>query len=321
MEEPKPMLQWIITDRCNYACPYCSFPKLLVKYGHCSDKIISRVFDVIDSLEGEWLVGLIGGEPLIHPRIYDMCEKIRQCRHKITMVTNLSVSKERIKGFIDACGDSLRNIMISLHESQIKDVDAYIENIAFFRDNKKPKTFFGVTSVVTEDNFNRLKEIDKRLKKAGLKLSFQVLKQGGRYVQYPQEIEDYISGRALSNLEKIRKSNFRGCLCYSGKYYFIISIKGHVCRCNNMQPYYYLGDVSKGTFKPLDKAIPCLSKRCTCTTASNLNMIRYDESVGKLKTFLYWYPRGLVQNVPLRIHHTKKFFQKRAMKIKNYLQK
>jgi MoaA/NifB/PqqE/SkfB family radical SAM enzyme len=319
--DPKPMFNWIITDRCNYACPYCSFPNLLVSYGHCSDTLISRVFEMVDTLEGQWLIGLIGGEALIHPKIREICSGIRQRGHTITMTTNLGVSRERIQGFIDACGEGLENIMVSLHESQIRDLDSYIGNILYFRDHKYPKTFFHVTSVMTEENFERLREIDQRLEQEGIRLCFQGLTCDGRYVPYPPRIEEYLSGRMTRNAETIRRANFRGRICYSGKYYFVVSNEGHVYRCNNMQPHYYMGDVLKGTFKPLARPIPCLSPRCTCTTAANRNMIRYDEKIGSAKTFLYWYPCGVIQNIPMRIHHTKKFFLKMARRIKRRFSK
>ena len=312
--QPKPMLEWIITDLCNFQCPYCSFPKAVIRYGHCPDARIEKVFQIIEKLEGGWLIKLIGGEPMFHPRFLDLCTKIRQSGHILSVNTNFSVSEDKIKEFLEASGESLTHIMISLHESQVRDLDGYISNIVFFRDHKRPQTSFSVASVVTEENFERLKEIDERLNRYGLSLRFQVLKRGGHLASYAKPIEEYIADRTLKNLDKIRTKSFRGCMCYAGKYYFRVAIDGRVYRCNNFQPHYYLGSIDKGTFKPLKDAIPCLSKICTCTTYVNRNMICPEQKSGRLN-YLYWDLRGRVQNLPLQAHYVKKYFLKKAKKL------
>ena len=313
-QQPKPLLEWVITDLCNFQCPYCSIQKALIRYGHCSDERIEKVFQIIETLESEWLIKLVGGEPMYHPRFFDLCEKIRQSGHIFAVITNFSVSEDKIRKLIEASGDSLMHIMLSLHESQIKDIDRHIDNIAFFNNKKSPRTNFSIASVVTEENFERLREIEAKLKRHGLSLKFQVLKRHGCYATYPKPIEEYIADRTLKNLDNIREKSFRGCMCYAGKYYFRVAVDGRAYRCSNFQPHYYLGNVDKGTFKPLKDAIPCLSKVCTCTTYANHNLIRPEEKAGRLN-YMYWFLRGHLKNLPLQAHYVKKYFLKKAKKL------
>jgi MoaA/NifB/PqqE/SkfB family radical SAM enzyme len=314
-QKPMPWIGWNITDLCNYRCPYCYYTTQVIRHGHCPDERIQKVFEIIETLEDRWRIELIGGEPMFHPRFIDMCRKIRQSGHYIKVDTNFSAPEEKVKEFIEASGDSLVQLTISLHESQIKDIDQFISNVVYFKDHKSPETSFHVASVVTEENFERLRGIDEKLKQYGVMLRFQILKERGCFATYPKPIEEYISGRSPKNLEVIRKRGFQGCKCYAGKYSFKIGIDGRVYRCHNFQPYYYLGNIDKGTFEPLKEAIPCFSKVCTCTIYKNLNLICEGEKAGRL-SYLYWYLRGCLKNLPLKAYRKKRYFLIKAKQLK-----
>jgi MoaA/NifB/PqqE/SkfB family radical SAM enzyme len=319
-QKPKPMLGWGITDLCNFRCPYCQYTNQVIRYGHCSDGRIEKVLRLLETLEDRWRVELIGGEPSLHPKFFDLCEKIRQSGHHLKVVTNFSMPEEKIKEFIEASGDSLFHITISLHESQIKDMDRYISKVVYFRDHKSSKTYLHIASVITEENFEHLREIDERLKQYGLTLRFQVLKRRGHYATYPKAIEEYITGRMPKNLDVVRRKSFRGCMCYAGKYFFRIGIDGRVYRCHNFQPYHYLGNIDKGTFKPLKEAMPCFSKVCTCPIFANLNMICEGQKASR-PNYLYRFFRGYVKNLPLKAHYKKRSFVIRAKKLRMLLSK
>lgn len=46
-------------------------------------------------------------------------------------------------------------------------------------------------------------------------------------------------------------------------------------RCYNLQPSFYLGNITKGTFKRFKGPRPCMARRCTCVVPANRNMIRF----------------------------------------------
>jgi len=155
---PKPSLEWIITEQCNYNCPYCCFEGT---GGHCSDETIDAVFKLISNLEEEWLVKLVGGEPTIHPRFFDMCSAITGAGHKLCMTTNFSPSLAKLEKLISICGDRLQYITASMHLDQLRNRGDFIEKAQRFNSIKNSSTNFTVTSVITEDNFEKMEEIER----------------------------------------------------------------------------------------------------------------------------------------------------------------
>ncbi len=147
MKEPQPSFEWIITDRCNYECSYC-YQRHYADKRHCSDQTTDAVFALLLILQGTWLVKLIGGEPLIHPRFFEMCRAVTESGHRITTTTNLSLPLVKLQELVDICGDRLDCVTASLHLTQVRSVDSFIEKAAEFNARKHPATTFSVTSVL-----------------------------------------------------------------------------------------------------------------------------------------------------------------------------
>ncbi len=275
-KEPIPSLEWVITDKCNYDCAYCN-QRNYADRQHCSDEVIDAVFAMLPDLPGRWHVKLIGGEPFIFPRFLELCRRIAGAGHCLATTTNLSASPARLREFLDACGDKLTTLTASLHLSQIKSLDGFIDKAVEFNAAKRPSTRFCVTSVLVEEDFDRLRRIEQRLAERGVLFEYQVLRVHGRFVRYRPEIETYLAGRAMKTTEAIRHDSLWGTLCHTGHLFFRIGLNGDVTRCYNHQPYFCLGNVARGTFRRFDGPRPCLSPRCTCVTPANRNMIRFGE--------------------------------------------
>ena len=79
MKDSISSFEWHITDICNYNCPYCNQNH---NKKHCSGQIIDKVIDFLPKLEGEWLIKLIGGEPSMHPRFFEICKRIVSSGHE-----------------------------------------------------------------------------------------------------------------------------------------------------------------------------------------------------------------------------------------------
>jgi MoaA/NifB/PqqE/SkfB family radical SAM enzyme len=273
--KPQPSYEWILTDRCNYRCSYC-YTRRHRDPRHCPDEVVDAVLGFTSERSESWLVKLRGGEASLHPRFYEICERIVGAGHRLTLSTNFSLPLEKWKAFIDICRDSLECLHASFHPGQVKDVDAFIEKAAAFKKNKGHKTRFVVTSVVAREHFDALKEIERAMKERKIRFRFQIEKTYGRYRSYPEEIERYISNKLIKNTEAIRGKDFFGTLCHAGQYFFVIHVDGRVTRCYNPHPLYYeMGNMARGTFRSLKKTAPCLSRMCTCTVPANRNMICY----------------------------------------------
>jgi MoaA/NifB/PqqE/SkfB family radical SAM enzyme len=282
METPRPGFEWVITRKCNYACPYCTPEK---KKGalHGSDGTVDAVLGFVSSLQESWLVKLIGGEPFLHPRFFEICTGIVKNGHALCLSTNFSVPLEALQRLVDICGDKLEYLHASFHESQVKDVSRFIEKAVRFKETKRKGTRFIVTAVLLEDDFERLKKIEEKFKESGVNFKFQIRKEKGRYHTYTEEIEAYLSGRLSKNIEKIRGKDFFGTLCHTGRLFFVIQADGNAVRCYNPHPVYYrMGNVADGSFRRLVKTMPCLSRKCSCTVPANRGMIWHGHRAGVL---------------------------------------
>jgi len=280
MNKPKPSLEWIITEFCNYKCPYCCSEG---RNGHCSGDTIKAVYKLLSQLEGSWLVKLIGGEPMVHPRFFEICEKVVGLGHKLCMTTNFSLPLNKLEALVDTCGESLDYITASLHLAQIDSIDEFIEKATAFQSIKNHITDFTVHSVVMEENFEELREIEERLSGAEVDFRYQIMKIRGEYVRYNEEIENYVSDKLIDNTEKLRGRRLFGTLCHTGELFFKINVTGEIVRCYSPQPSFLLGNIQQ-SFTRFKGPKPCLARRCTCTVPANRDMIRYGEKAAAFAT-------------------------------------
>ena len=187
MKEPVPSFVWNITSKCNYKCPYCYQSKRdsnKTSGRHCSDEVADAVLKLARDLPGSWFIKLIGGEPLIYPRFFEMCEKLVSNGHKLCTTTNFSLPFGQFQRLIDICGEKLVFLTASLHPSQLRSVDEFIDKAVEFNLKKSASTYFKVTSVVIEDDFENLKAIEQLLTERGVFFQYQVLKIGNKYFKY-----------------------------------------------------------------------------------------------------------------------------------------
>lgn len=279
--KPTPFIQFQITDRCNYLCEYCIQKKGEKEELDADDIVIDSFISLIHTLKGKWKFMLMGGEALIHPRFFEVAEIISENNHDIFLITNFSFTLDYYKKLVDICGNSLKKINASLHLSQIKSIETFIEKTIEFNQYKSSKTDFSVVSVLTNENFEILKEIKERLKKHNIKMSFQRLRIKGENIIYKEEIESYLNNNPEHSAKiaiSMNNIDLKGTTCYTGYKSIRIDRDGSVTRCGTKHgELSFLGNISDETFKFFDKPMPCMSHECQCynTTISN-NMIELD---------------------------------------------
>jgi MoaA/NifB/PqqE/SkfB family radical SAM enzyme len=275
-KKPIPGVEWDITGVCNYSCEYCN-PK---KGGHCPDEKIEKVLMFFKTLKGTWLIKPMGGEPTLHPQFLHICKRIVESGHNLCLTTNFSSSIEKYLELANICQERLEFLTVSYHYDQIKDKNKFLEKLIRFNLNKNKNTQFSINSVLTEQNFHRLKKIERQLKENNLDFSYQILKQKKKFLNYSNEIENYVSGKTMKNADAIRNFKSFGTFCYTGNIFFKIKLNGNVNRCYSRQKFFYLGNIFDGSFKPFHTLRPCLSKKCTCVVPANRNLICFGEKAG-----------------------------------------
>lgn len=279
--KPIPFIFFQITDKCNYRCEYCIQDKQVTE--NASDEVLDALIDIIHNLKGTWKFMIMGGEALVHPRFFELAKIISKHNHNLFLITNFSFPIETYKKLIDIYGNKLVKLNASLHLSQVKSIDDFIEKAAEFNRLKPRKTDFSVTSVISDENFEILQEIKLKLKKHNIKMNLQRCRTESEYVKYDNEIEKYLdknpenSAKITDNLDD---ANPYGITCAAGYKSYRILKNGDVHRCATEQPdLFLLGNITDKTFKPFNKPMPCLAEKCTCCNTVIANhMIEYDLS-------------------------------------------
>lgn len=313
---PIPSLEWKITNICNYRCPYCfSATDNRVQCVHSSKQTMGAINDLLSELPGSWLVKLIGGEAMLHPRFFDICQMIVKHGHRLCLTTNFSLPIRDFERLSSICGPSLDYITASLHLSQVADIDAFIHKAREFWLLKNPHTGFTVTCVMTTDNFEELKDIFEKFEISDIHFKFQVIREKGKYLHYPPEIESYLSGKLIKNTNTLRARQVFGTLCHAGSLFFRLDVNGDAFRCYSPQPGVFLGNLLSGRFNLFDRAEPCLARRCTCTVPANRNMILFGTSaspkavseflIKRAPYSLYWFIRTLSHKVRIGLDKDK----------------
>jgi radical SAM protein with 4Fe4S-binding SPASM domain len=84
----KPITVWNITRTCNLRCVHCYSDSMSMKYP--GELTWEQMQDVVDDLAGYQVPSLLlsGGEPMIHPRFFDLVDLATEAGMKLTISTN-----------------------------------------------------------------------------------------------------------------------------------------------------------------------------------------------------------------------------------------
>ncbi len=112
------LAQLVVTRRCNLACGYCS------EYDDHSPPVpLDTLRERVDQLAalGTFSLELTGGEPMLHPDIYELIRHSRSKRfHKVMMISNaFLLNEERVRRLNDA---GLQELQISVDGVAVNDV-------------------------------------------------------------------------------------------------------------------------------------------------------------------------------------------------------
>jgi MoaA/NifB/PqqE/SkfB family radical SAM enzyme len=117
-----------ITEFCNYHCEYCYQGTQKVQK-HISDTVYDNFFEFLSSQKEQFNVHLIGGEPFLYPRFFEMVQKVIDLGHKVSTTTNFSLPEKTLQKFLDITKGRISFWEISMHLTQIKDFEEFYEKL------------------------------------------------------------------------------------------------------------------------------------------------------------------------------------------------
>ncbi|MBA7558965.1 putative mycofactocin radical SAM maturase MftC [subsurface metagenome] len=77
------LIDWVITDKCNLSCRHCRG----MLEGGLSNERAKKLIDEIAELKPGWVI-VEGGEPLLHPELFELLGLMRQRQLDVHLITN-----------------------------------------------------------------------------------------------------------------------------------------------------------------------------------------------------------------------------------------
>lgn len=274
MSKIRNCIDFLITQKCNYRCAYCSQSKKFYKGAKAAnDKTIEAFLNFIKTIDKSFEITISGGEPLTHPRFYEVIEEIKKQNLKLTVISNFSFPVENYKKISDIMGENLVRLFVSYHPTQVKDFEEFKQKAKEFNNYKQSSTGFCVASVLSDDNVAHLKELSEFLKQNGIKFSLQHMRIKNEYVEYSNKAAEFLSENAAKEPGRITRTF--GKLCHSGEKFLFIYENGDAYRCysSRFNKAHCMGNIKDKDFKLFNCAKPCMNTKCTCPKPISYNML------------------------------------------------
>ena len=188
---PKKFIDFIITQKCSYRCPYCSQSKAQIcKHNEADLETIDAFYKFLDNLEKDYEITITGGEAILHPNFFEIIEQVKEKGFKINLISNLSFKIETYLKIFELLGDNLNSFDISFHLNQIQDFNKTIEKAEIFLENR-PKntktTFFIPLYLIDRKNEQKIDKLIKLAKKFEIPHSFQKIRFLDKYKKSQNE--------------------------------------------------------------------------------------------------------------------------------------
>ncbi|MCF7907365.1 MAG: radical SAM protein [Candidatus Omnitrophica bacterium] len=286
------LVSWVITERCNYRCKYCSIWNKKVR-----DLDYQNVCAVIDKLSkwGTKAIAFIGGEPLLRD---DIGKILKYCYQK-GIYTKLTTNGSLISKKLDQIKD-VGSVKLSfdgpkeVHDSN-RQSGSYEHAIGAAELLKKSKIKVIFNCVISKTNVERLDYVLLIAAKLGIRVTFQPLEfrndQDFIFDNMPSEAK---YKKAINRLiyEKKRGNRYianslpglrylynwphgKELKCWAGTLHFRIGPQGSFSACDRIPDGYLPFDILKGDFKSALKGMrpPNCSQGCWRNTTIELNYL------------------------------------------------
>jgi len=269
-----------INTACNYRCSYCT-QRFKEDRGRWS-RDTPRFLEAFARLPGRWEIKLSGGEPFVHPTLFEIVEGLSELGHRISVVTNFSAKREKLEAFVEAARGRVGVFSCSLHLEYVDDIEAFADQAAWLQgrlearaDPELPKPSVCVTSVATREALPRLPSIASIFASRGVVFKVQPEKQDRDVIRYTPEEEAAILSLGGHNATGEIEHDFGGLPCWAGSRYFILDDEGRAFRCYPARRYRVevMGDFLSPDFRLAEGPSTCLYSSCNCTVPISRRMM------------------------------------------------
>lgn len=173
---------WHLTTRCNYACKFCFMKKLDSEVNN-----LEQVEHILIKLQriGIEKINFVGGEPLIHPLIFDIISMAKKMNFITSIVSNgyclNDKSLSKLQPFIDWIGLSIDSCNEDVEEKLGRGYGGHVNHIIELSNLiHKSRIKLKINTAVTRLNFEEdLKPLIAQLKPQRWKV-FQILNIKGQ---------------------------------------------------------------------------------------------------------------------------------------------
>lgn len=270
-------IDFIITQKCNQNCLYCSQSKLeQEEKNHASSEIIDCFLKFIKTLDREFEITITGGEAILHPRFFEIIEKVANLGFKINLISNFSFQMEIYHKIFKITENKLNRLDISLHLDEIKDFNLTIEKLKQFLSEKPKQTKTNILIPIfklTEKKEKEIIKIKSIAYKYNTNVSFQHVRILNQYIKYNKKEQSYF-------LDQENSKKTYAHLCQAGQNSAVIYEDGSVYRCysSRFSIKNYLGNIKNKNFKLKNKPQICTQKFCTCPKPKQYNQIEQQKN-------------------------------------------
>ena len=272
---PRPaegVVSWNIGTACNYRCTYCTQRDKRDRTRLAGN--IERFLASFAKLPGRWEVKLSGGEPFVHPELDSIAAGLAALGHRISVVTNLSATRERLASFVNAAGGRVGVFSASLHLRYVPDLDGFLARALFVEkllistaDSSLPKPRLNVTTVAKRDALPGLLKLARRFAETGLTFKIQPEKQNSRVIDYTEEERELLLALGGHNLTGEIDHRYLGRPCWAGACSMILDDEGEAWRCYPARKARRdrLGSFLDEGFTLASSPTPCTYESCYCS--------------------------------------------------------
>jgi hypothetical protein len=272
----QPTVEWQVAGACNYDCSYCiQSPKY--RRGRPDREQLDHAIRFYAALPGTWELKLSGGEAFAHPLFLDhiVPELIARTPHRLSVLTNLSASRDDLQRFVQLTRGRLAVFSASLHLEHVS-LERFGEHVAWLAGQLDKATRLVVNQVVFPDQLDMARVSRDHIEGLGIRWFPQLYKVGGGVADYPDATAlRMLIGDNPGPQQANLAPSYKGRRCWSGVEYLTVDKDGSAwsCRSAKRQKEGLLGNVYDGSARMLPSPRPCPYDICPCTVPANRGMI------------------------------------------------